>query len=79
MDFTVVKPEDLQAPKELGAAFGDRLQAGMPLARFTAARLGGPADLFLEIRSLDELVQAASLLWQAGQTFTILGGGTYHK
>lgn len=76
MDFTMVKSEDFQALKELEAAFGDRLQAGLPLARFTAARLGGPADLFLEIRSLDELVQAASLLWQAGQTFTILGGSS---
>jgi UDP-N-acetylmuramate dehydrogenase len=76
MDFAVVKPDDLRAFKQLEAAFGDRLQAGLSLARFTAARLGGPADLFLEVRSLDDLVQAASLLWQAGQTFTILGGGS---
>jgi UDP-N-acetylmuramate dehydrogenase len=76
MDLAVVKPEDLQAFEDLGAAFGDRLQADLPLARFTAARLGGPADIFLEVRSLDELVRAASLLWQAGRAFTILGGGS---
>jgi UDP-N-acetylmuramate dehydrogenase len=76
MDLAVVKSVDLQAFKDLGAAFGARLQTDLPLARFTAARLGGPADAFLEVRSLDELVQAASLLWQAGQTFTVLGGGS---
>jgi UDP-N-acetylmuramate dehydrogenase len=76
MDLAVVKPVDLQALKDLGMAFGARLQMDLPLARFTAARLGGPADAFLEVRSLDELVRAASLIWQAGQTFTILGGGS---
>jgi UDP-N-acetylmuramate dehydrogenase len=76
MDAPVVKRVDFQALQGLQAAFGERLQRDMPLARFTAARLGGPADVFLEVRSLDELVQAASLLWRAGQTFAILGGGS---
>jgi UDP-N-acetylmuramate dehydrogenase len=76
MDGMVVKPMEYQALQGLQAAFGERVQHDLPLARFTAARLGGPADVFLEVRSLDELVRAASLLWQAGQAFTILGGGS---
>ena len=59
MDLAVVKPVDLQAFKDLETAFGARLQNDLPLARFTAARLGGPAELFLEVRSLDELVRVA--------------------
>jgi UDP-N-acetylmuramate dehydrogenase len=76
MDAPVVKHMDLQALQGLQAAFGQRVQRDVPLARFTAARLGGPADLFLEVRSQDELAQAAGLLWGAGETFTILGGGS---
>jgi UDP-N-acetylmuramate dehydrogenase len=72
----LVKPMDFQALRGLQSAFGERLQRDLPLARFTAARLGGPADIFLEVHTLDELVQAASLLWQSGQAFTLLGGGS---
>jgi UDP-N-acetylmuramate dehydrogenase len=76
MDLPVAKPMEFQALQGLQAAFGERVQRDLPLARYTAARLGGPADVFLELRSSDELVQAASLLWQVGETFTILGGGS---
>jgi UDP-N-acetylmuramate dehydrogenase len=76
MDFTVAECMDFRPLQGLEAAFGERVRRAVPLARFTAARLGGPADVFLEIHSLEELVQAASLLWQAGQAFTILGGGS---
>jgi UDP-N-acetylmuramate dehydrogenase len=76
MDFPVVKRVDDRALQGLQAAFGERVQRDVPVARFTAARLGGPADVFLEVRSLDELVQATTTLWQAGAGFTILGGGS---
>jgi UDP-N-acetylmuramate dehydrogenase len=61
---------------DLRLRFGDRLQAGVPLARFTAARLGGPADYFLEVRTAGELAQAAGLLWEWGLPFHVLGGGS---
>jgi UDP-N-acetylmuramate dehydrogenase len=76
MDLPVARSMDFQALQGLQAAFGERVQREEPLARYTAARLGGPAEVFLEVRSLDELVQAASLLWQAGEAFAILGGGS---
>ncbi|MGB2909645.1 MAG: UDP-N-acetylmuramate--L-alanine ligase [Anaerolineales bacterium] len=56
--------------------FGDRVQENVPLARFTAARIGGPADVLLEVNSSDELAQAAALLWKSGVSFIILGGGS---
>lgn len=58
------------------ASFGDRLQTAAPLARYTAARVGGPADGLLEVRSADELAEAAAALWAAGAPFVILGGGS---
>lgn len=36
----------------------ERLQAGVPLAPFTTFRIGGPADLFYEATSADELALA---------------------
>jgi UDP-N-acetylmuramate dehydrogenase len=65
--------EDLQALK---AAFGERLQEHVSLERITAARIGGPADAFVEVDSADDLAQAASLLWGLNLPFIILGGGS---
>jgi UDP-N-acetylmuramate dehydrogenase len=56
--------------------FGERFQSNAPLARYTSARVGGPADGLLEVRSADELAQAASQLWALGLPFAILGGGS---
>ncbi|HEX7974819.1 MAG TPA: FAD-binding protein, partial [Anaerolineales bacterium] len=60
----------------LQEAFGERLQMGVSLARYTAARVGGPADVLLEVRSADELAQAAELLWSADLPFVVIGGGS---
>lgn len=60
----------------LRAHFGDRLQANAPLARYTAARVGGPAEMLVEVASVDELVDAVTFLWKLGQPFIILGGGS---
>ncbi len=60
----------------LRARFGERLQANVPMSRFTAARLGGPADLLLEVRTSGELAQAAGLLWEWALPFHVLGGGS---
>ena len=47
-----------------------------PLARYTAARVGGPADWLLEVHSVNELVEAACQLWKHGIPFVVLGGGS---
>ncbi len=52
------------------------MQTSVPMDRFTSARVGGPADVLLEVNSLDELVQAASLLWSEGADWLVLGGGS---
>ncbi len=62
--------------RRLQVVFGQRLQKDIPLARFTSAHVGGPADVLLEINTVDELVQAATLVWNEGLPWMILGGGS---
>jgi UDP-N-acetylmuramate dehydrogenase len=61
---------------ELRETFGDRMQENAPLSGYTAARIGGPADVLVFIRKSDELVQAAGKLWKMGVPFVLLGGGS---
>ncbi|MBK8022092.1 MAG: UDP-N-acetylmuramate dehydrogenase [Chloroflexi bacterium] len=47
-----------------------------PLAKYTSARLGGPADaVYVARQSLDELVDVLRRAWTAGIPVRILGGG----
>jgi UDP-N-acetylmuramate dehydrogenase len=56
--------------------FNDRVQLEAPLARYTAARLGGPAEALIEANSVQELVEVVGLCWKHQTPFVILGGGT---
>lgn len=56
--------------------FGDRLQENAPLSGYTSARVGGPADALVFVRSADELAATAARLWEMELPFIILGGGT---
>src|SRR5918994_1514000 len=47
-----------------------------PLRRYTAWKIGGPADALIEPRSVDELIEAAEKASEHGVPVTILGGGT---
>jgi UDP-N-acetylmuramate dehydrogenase len=66
---------------DLGAllerAFGaDRVKRDQPLAAFTTFKAGGPADLFIETQTADDIVRAAQLARGSGSAVTILGGGS---
>lgn len=69
----MIAPADLQT---LRKAFGDRLQTGVSLKRFTAARLGGTADTLIEAVSAEDLAEIASILWKMEISFTLLGSGS---
>src|SRR5215216_5286099 len=47
-----------------------------PLKRYTAWKIGGPADALLEPASIDELIEAARRAREHDIPVTILGGGT---
>jgi UDP-N-acetylmuramate dehydrogenase len=73
-----------EALADLQRRLGGRLLRGEPLARFTAARLGGPADWLYIARNgegdgrpdpTDELVEVVSTAWARGLDVRVLGGG----
>ena len=47
-----------------------------PLKRYTAWKIGGPADALLEPRSVEDLIEAAEKAREHGVPVTVLGGGT---
>jgi UDP-N-acetylmuramate dehydrogenase len=58
--------------RELGEA---RVQRSVPLAPYTTFRIGGPADLFYEARSADELASAVGSARRHGVDHFVLGLG----
>lgn len=55
--------------------FGQHLRPGEPLAAHTTLRVGGPADLWLAVTGLDELIEAAALAWEHRIPVCLLGSG----
>lgn len=67
---------EISALTELRHTFGERLQENQPLAKFTSARLGGPADALLVANSADQLAETVEALWGMDVPFLLLGGGS---
>ena len=64
------------APKQLFAHFGDRLRRQESLARYTSARIGGPADYFFQANSADELGEVVQDAWRAEIPVVVFGLGS---
>jgi UDP-N-acetylmuramate dehydrogenase len=60
---------------KLRAAFGGRLKEDEPLAKYTAARIGGPAEFLVTAESAEELAEQVRAAWQMGLRPFVLGGG----
>lgn len=61
---------------DLQMLLGDKLLRDEPLAKYTAARLGGTADwLYVARASTNELVEVVSTAWRVEFPTRILGGG----
>jgi UDP-N-acetylmuramate dehydrogenase len=52
-----------------------RLRRDVPLAPFTTFRIGGPADLFYEADSVEELVRAVTAARESATSYFVLGLG----
>jgi UDP-N-acetylmuramate dehydrogenase len=61
---------------ELRAKFGARVRAAMPLADLTSFRIGGPADLFVNVEDETELMHAKAAAYRASVPCFCLGAGT---
>jgi len=68
---TLARPIDM-----LYAKLGDKVKENVPLAPYTSARIGGPADIFITADTSTELARIVKLLWKQEMPFTLLGGGS---
>ncbi|NBC84797.1 MAG: FAD-binding protein, partial [Bacteroidetes bacterium] len=69
-------PVSTAALNALEDVFGaDRLQRDVPLAPHTTFQLGGPADVFVEARTADELARSILIARQHDIRFFLLGMG----
>lgn len=69
-------PFDRLAAELMGTLGADAVLPNEPLARHTALRVGGPADLLAVARSLNDLQQSVSLAWELGVPCRVLGAGS---
>ncbi|WP_243663230.1 hypothetical protein [Rhodothermus marinus] len=53
----------------------ERVQRNVPLAPYTTFKIGGPADLFFEARTRDELAEAVLAARELGIPYFVLGLG----
>jgi UDP-N-acetylmuramate dehydrogenase len=64
------------AERVLREAVGDRLRTDFPLAPLTSFRLGGPAALYMEIESLEDLQAVGRSVTETGAPFMVIGKGS---
>jgi len=62
--------------EELKKKLGDKVKENEPLAFYTTYKVGGPADLFYNATSIEELEKAITLARDLNIPFFILGGGS---
>jgi UDP-N-acetylmuramate dehydrogenase len=60
----------------LAERFGPRLVRDVALAKYTSARIGGPADFLLIAESADDLADIVTRLWQEDAPFVVVGAGS---
>lgn len=56
--------------------FGEQFRLDVSLSRYTSARVGGPADMFLTVYNVSELQTAVEIAYAQNVPTFILGGGS---
>ncbi len=74
MDLKTSVIEAIQ--KQFSEIFGERFQTNVPLARYTSARVGGPAEMFVIVENATELQTAVELAYAQHIPYFVLGGGS---
>lgn len=64
------------AARILRDAVGDRLRRDYPLAPLTSFRLGGPAAMYLEVESAEDLAAVGLAVGETGIPFVVIGKGS---
>lgn len=70
------RSEQLVSHDRLIAELGERLEFDRPLAQFTTFGTGGPARLFLEAKSAQEMSQAVAAANRLNLSYLVIGGGS---
>lgn len=74
--YSIMSPASSAAHDSLAKALGAaRVSRAVPLAPLTTFRIGGPADLFYEARSADELAEAVTQARRHDVAYFVLGLG----
>jgi UDP-N-acetylmuramate dehydrogenase len=60
----------------LKQSFGERVRFDEPLSRHTSFRIGGPADVWVEVSDVEEIRRVQAVAAAAGLPLFVLGGGT---
>ncbi|MCP4423720.1 MAG: UDP-N-acetylmuramate dehydrogenase [Chloroflexi bacterium] len=66
----------VQQAAQFHEIFDDKFKIGVSLARYTSARVGGAAEMFLVVNDARELQTAVSLAYTLDISYFILGGGS---
>lgn len=56
--------------------FGEQFKVNEPLSKYTSARVGGAAEMFVTVKSAAELETAASMAYNNHVSYLVLGGGS---
>ena len=56
--------------------FGEAFKVGEPMARYTSARVGGPAEMFVTVSNATELQLAVQLAHAQRVSYIVIGGGS---
>lgn len=62
--------------QELQKVFGNRVKIDELMSKHTTFKIGGPAEFYLEIEKIDDLVLAVNTVRKLKTPFFILGGGS---
>src|SRR5690606_6315388 len=62
--------------RELARRLAGEVRCREPLDRYTSFRIGGPADVFVSPRSVEDIVVVQEMARAAGVPVTIIGGGS---
>ncbi|MBN2045658.1 MAG: UDP-N-acetylmuramate dehydrogenase [Anaerolineales bacterium] len=69
-------PISLETRKRLARTFGKQAAFDQPLAKYTSARIGGPADVVLTAPSAEKLAEMVLLVWEEELPYLLIGGGS---
>ena len=61
---------------DLRQKFGSKLQENVSMANYTTARVGGNAAGLISIHTVEDLAEAAKILWELSVSFIVLGSGS---